>query len=179
MFEPFFIVINSEPENHIYFEHAPVEFKNPTKGLYLIPMTSRILALDRGLYTVEEVNENKAWLQTAMTNTIKNALRKNTDSDFISIRSNKSSMPCAAIFMINNPEKIFNSLSLNIDDYYVIFITSDEVMFAEKSKYKPTQIKKIIMSIKNKMNSLCPDASPILATEIFEYDKEVNRYVEV
>ena len=52
-------------------------------------------------------------------------------------------------------------------------------MFAEKSKYKPTQIKKVLASIKNKMNSLFPDASPVLSTAIFEYNPEVSRYIEV
>ena len=178
MTEPFMIPILGEPEN-AYFDKAPVDFKNPVETISLIPMTSRILAGDRPLYTADEVKNDSNILKYAYENTQKNQLRKNTDNDFISVRSNKTNIPCTALFMSKNREKTFVALGIDIKDYYIIFITMDEIMFAEKKNYKPSQIKKIITNIKNKMNSLCPDANPVLSTKIFEYDCEVNRYIEI
>ena len=178
MTEPFIIPILGEPEN-AYFDTAPIDFKNPVETISLIPMTSRILTGDRAFYTKDEIENNKNILKEAYDNTNKNPLRRNTDNDFISVRSNKTGVPCTALFMSKNRERTFKALDININDFYIIFITMDEVMFAEKANYKPTQIKKIITNIKNKMSSLCPDGNPILSTKIFEYDAEVCRYIEV
>ena len=80
--------------------------------------------------------------------------------------------------MLNSKHKLFAALNIDIDDYYIIFITPDEVLFADKSKFKPTQIKKVTTNIKNKMTAICSD-SPILAAEVFIYDKDEDKYVEV
>lgn len=179
MVEPFLYTINRELEDPAYCEPAPVEFKNPNHVLTLVPVTSRILTLDRDFYSKEEIKADKMILKAARENTMKSQIRKNTDNDFISIRSNKTEIPCVAAFMLQNREKLFKALNIEIDDYYVVFITPDEILFAEKAKYKPTQIRKVTANIRNKLNSLCQDNTPILATEVFEYDKEQSKYVEI
>lgn len=179
MVEPFMYIFEGELEAPEYSEPAPVEFKNPTRMLSLIPITSRILSLDRTPYTIEELEADKSILKSAYENTSKNKIRKNTDNDFISVRSAKTDVPCVAAFMLKSREKLFAVLDITIDDYYIIFITPDEVLFAEKAKFKPTQIKKVTSNIKNKMNSLFPDGSPILSTEVFVYDQENEKYIEV
>lgn len=179
MIEPFLYTISGELEDPAYCEPTPVEFKNPNRVLTLVPVTSRILTLDRDFYSKEEIKADKMILKAARENTMKSQIRKNTDNDFISIRSNKTEIPCVAAFMLQNREKLFKALNIEIDDYYVVFITPDEILFAEKAKYKPTQIRKVTANIRNKLNSLCQDNTPILATEVFEYDKEQSKYVEI
>ena len=180
MTEPFLYIINGTPDKPIYSETAPVQFKNPTKSLSLIPMTSRIMSMDRGFFTIDEINNDKSILKTAYENTAKNKIRKNTDNDFISVRSSKTEVPCAAAFMLRGKDKLFKALEINISEYYIIFITPDEVLFAEKQKFKPTQIKKITANIKNKLKSLFTgDNDPVLAVEVFVYDETQNEYIEV
>lgn len=179
MIEPFLFLMNGELEKPAYCEIAPVEFKNPNRVLSLVPVTSRILTLDRDFYTEEEIEADKTIWKSAYENTLKNQIRKNTDNDFISVRSNKTDVPCAAAFMLKGREKMFKALDINIENYYIIFITPDEVLFAEKAKYKPTQIRKVTANIKNKLNSLCPQNPPTLAVEVFEYDEENSKYVEI
>ena len=178
MTEPFMYIFNGELEKPIYSNPAPVEFKNPMKILSLMPITSRILSLDRQPFTTEEIENDPDILKMAYDNTSKNKIRKNTDNDFISVRSSKTDVPCTAAFMLNSKHKLFAALNIDIDDYYIIFITPDEVLFADKSKFKPTQIKKVTTNIKNKMTAICSD-SPILAAEVFIYDKDEDKYVEV
>lgn len=179
MIEPFLYVMNGTLEEPAYYEIAPVEFKNPMNSLTLVPITSRILSMDREFYTTDEIKADPNIMRMANENMIKNQIRKNTDNDFISIRSNKTDVPCAAVFLLPNREKMFKALGIDINDYYVIFITSDEVLFAEKAKFKPTQIRKLTANMKNKMTSLCPNGSPILCTEVFQYDQETSKYIEV
>ena len=179
MTEPFLYLVGLKPDAPAYSEKAPADFKDPSQGLYMLPMTSRILAGDRGLYTEDEIKGDPNILKAASANTSKNQIRKNVDNDFISVRSNKTDMPCSVLFMLKGREKTLSMLGIDPDKFYAIFITSDETMFAEKAKYKPTQIKKILRNIENKMNSMYPNASPVLSTGIFEYDKEAARYVEV
>ena len=179
MTEPFLYLISRELDPPFYCERAPVDTRDPSQGLWLVPMTSRILSNDRGFYTDDELETDKLILKSANANTLKNRICKSTDNEFLSVRSNKGEVPCAAMFMLKGRSKIFEAIKIDPKDYYIIFITADEVMFAEKSKYKPTQIKKVLASIKNKMNSLFPDASPVLSTAIFEYNPEVSRYIEV
>lgn len=179
MTEPFLYTLNNIPDDSAYYEIAPVQFKNPNKSLYLIPLTSKILASTRGFYTKEEIDENKSIIKSAYDNTAKNQLRKNTDNDFISIRSNKTDIPCAATFMTPNRHRLFKAIEIDITDYYIIFITADEVLLAEKATIKPTQIRKVLNNIKNKMTSLFPQASPVLTTTIFVYNMEDDCYVEI
>lgn len=183
MIEPFLYLINRRLEDGIYSEKAPADFKDPDQGLYMIPMTSRVLAGDRGFYTEAEIAADKAIMDAARANTRKNQIRKNVDNDFISIRSSQTGMPCAVIFMLKSREKTFEKIGIDPEKYYMMFITADEALFAEKAKYKPTQIRKILSNIKNKMNSTYPDASPVLSTAIFEYIKDPGsgegRYAEV
>ena len=179
MNEPFLYLIAQPLEPPYYCEKAPVEFRNPVMGLYVIPMTSRILSGDRDFFTEGEIRADKSILKAAGSNTAKSSIRKNVDNEFMSIRSNRSGIPCTAVFMLSNREKTFELLNIDPDEYYMMPITPDEMMFAEKSKYKPAQIKKTLANIKNKMSSLFPDGSPVLTVSVFEYDKERHAYVEV
>lgn len=178
MTEPFMYIFEGELEKPEYSEPAPIEFKNPMRMLSLMPITSRILSLDRTPYTIDELKDNPDILKMAYENTSKNKIRKNTDNDFISVRSSKTEVPCTAAFMLNSKHKLFSALNIDIDDYYIIFISPDEVLFADKTKFKPTQIKKVTINIKNKMTTICND-SPVLATEVFVYDKDNDKYVEI
>lgn len=178
MTEPFMYLIDGALEEPLYCEPAPVDFKNPLNRMSLVPMTSRIMSMDRGFYTSEEVRADGGILKSAYRNTLSNRVSRNTDNDFVSIRSDKTEMPCAAAFMLSSREKLFDALGIAVDDYYVIFITSDEVMFAKKSDFKPTQIRKVTANIRNKLNSLFPDNSPVLRTEVFVYDRDERRYKE-
>lgn len=179
MIEPFLYLISGEPEAPAYAEKAPVDFKDAAAGLWLIPMTSRILSGDRPLYSAEEIEKDPGIMRAASANTVKNQIRKNTDNDFVSIRSNRTEMPCAALFVSKGRDKAFKAAGIDPSAYYAIFITADEIMFADKSKYKPAQIRKVIASIRNKMASLFPNASPVLSAAIFEYDGGSGRYVEL
>lgn len=179
MTEPFLYLIPGEPEAPAYSEKAPVDFKDAAGGFWLIPMTSRILSGDRELYSVSEIESNPGIMKAASVNTMKNMIRKNTDNDFISIRSNRTNMPCAALFMLKGREKAWKAAGIDPSAYYIMFVTSDEVMFADKSKFKPAQIRKVMSNIRNKMTSLFPGASPMLSTSIFEYDGGSGRYIEI
>jgi len=179
MIEPYLYVFDGMLDKPLYSELAPVEFKNPNRMLSLIPMTNRILTLNREPFTVDEIEANRTILQQAYENTTKNKLRKNTDNDFISIRSNETEVPCAAGFLIPTKSKLFTALNIDINNYYIIFITPDEVLLANKEKFKPTQIRKVTANIKNKMNSLFTADSPILCTEVFTYVAEEDKYVEI
>jgi len=180
MAEPYYFLTSIPIPEPYYSEIAPVEFKQPDKKLYMVPLTEAIKTSVRDFFTRDELAEDKTILKMTANNTMKNHLRINTDNDFISIRSAKTQIPCAVSFMMPNKKAVFKVLNIdNILDYYIIFITSDEIMLAEKDKFKPTQIKKTITNIKNKMATLCPTDTPILATEIFVYDAEADRYVEI
>lgn len=179
MVEPYLYVFDGMLDKPLYSELAPVEFKNPQKMLSLMPMTSRILTLGREPFTVDEIEKDSSILKQSYENTTKNKLRKNTDNDFISIRSNETEIPCAAGFLIPSRQKLFTALNIDINDYYIVFITPDEVLLADKQKFKPTQIRKVTANIKNKMNSLFTADSPILCTEVFIYDSEADKYVEI
>ena len=77
MTEPFMYIFNGELEKPIYSNPAPVEFKNPMKILSLMPITSRILSLDRQPFTTEEIENDPDILKMAYDNTSKNKIRKN------------------------------------------------------------------------------------------------------
>ena len=181
MVEPFLYPIMATPGGNIYYEKTPTEFKNPRISMSLIPMNSRIIAGDRQFFTKDEIEADPILLRSAYENTIKNKLRISDKDKFISVRAAKNNdkeIPCAACFMITTVnEKLFKTLNIDIDDFYIIFITPDEVLFAPQ-KLKITEVRKEIQNIKNKMSSIFNDDAPILTTRIFIYDKERMMYFE-
>lgn len=180
MLEPFLMALPEAPDPSIWREEAPIDFKDMTRKIFLVPMSSRIQAGDRGMYTVAEVEEDPSVIKSARNNTLRNRLRKNTDNDFISIRSNGTDTPCAAAFLCNGRMNAFESLKIGrIQDYYVIFMTPDEVLFADKEKLRPANIRRILTSIRNRVMSMYRTDAPILSMEVLEYDTGTNRYEEV
>lgn len=177
--EPYVTLINGQPKKPAYYQPAPLAFKDPHKIMSLIPVDESVLSGERDFYTVDEMKANETLLKSAYDNTARNMLRKFTDEEFLSVRSAKTGIPCAAAFMLSTKNMLFQALSLDISQYYIIFITYDEVMLAEKEKFKPAAIRKTVTNIRNKMSSVFKDASPVLCTEVFVYDKENDRYEEV
>lgn len=180
MLEPFLLALPEAPAPDIWREEAPVSFKDMTKKIYLVPMSSRIQAGDRGMYAVSEIEADPSIVKSARNNTLRNRLRKNTDNDFISIRSNGTETPCAAAFLCSGRMNAFESLKIGrIQDYYVVFMTPDEVLFADKEKLKPANIRRILSSIRNRVVSMYRDDAPILSMEVLEYDTGTDRYEEI
>lgn len=178
MTEPFLLAMPGEPEDGIWRQPAPMEFRNPLSSVCLVIMTSRIIAGDRGMYTEAEIKADPQIVKSAADNTASNKLRMNTDNDFISIRSNKTRQPCAAAFLLPGRRRLFSNLRLDPSQYYFVFITQDEVLMAQKDKFKPSAIRKVTASMANKIRSLHPEGCPIVATEVFSYDPESDSYQE-
>lgn len=180
MTEPFLLAMPGEPDDGAWSMRAPVDFRDPTKCIALVPMTSRIMGSDRGLFTEEEIKADPQVLKSAKANTSRNPIRVgDADTDYVSIRSNKTGVPCAAMFFLEGREKLFKAVQAeDIENYYIIFITQDEVLLARKSDFPVSNIKRTVKNIRNKMQSLYPEGCPVLATEVFTYDKSIRRYVE-
>lgn len=179
MTEPFLLAMPGEPDDGAWYERAPVEFRDPVKSICLIPMTSRVMASDRGLFTDAEIAEDPQLLKAARSNTMKNNIRKNdADNDYVSVRSNRTGMPCAAMFFMPNREKLFEALKCQPDRYYFIFITQDEVLLASREEFQLSNIKRTTRNIRNKLMSLYPEGCPVLATEVFAYDRDARKYIE-
>ncbi len=178
MTEPFLLAMPSEPEDGAWFERAPVEFRDPTRSICLVPMTTRIMASDRALYSEDEVRADPQFLKSARSNTAKNAIRRSDDGDYVSVRSSRTGMPCAAMFFLQGREKLFDAVKIDPDRYYIVFITQDEVLFADRADFQLSNIRRTTKNISNKLRSLYPDGCPILATEVFCYDKAQRKYVE-
>lgn len=180
MLEPFLLALPETPGPDIWREDAPIDFKDMTRKLYLVPMSSRIQAGDRGMYTIDEIKDDPSVIRSSRHNTLRNRLRKNTDNDFISIRSNGTDTPCAAAFLCDGRMNAFESLKIGrIQDYYVIFVSPDEVLFADREKLRPSNIRRILASIKNRVVSMYRDDAPILSMEVLEYDTGTDRYTEI
>lgn len=180
MLEPFLLALPETPGPETWREEAPIDFKDMTKRIYLVPMSSRIQAGDREFYTVDEVKSDPSIVRSARNNTLRNKLRKNTDNDFVSIRSNGTETPCAAAFLCDGRTNAFDSLKIGrIQDYYAIFVSPDEVLFADKEKLRPANIRRILASIRNRVVSIYGDGAPILSMEVLEYDTGTDRYTEV
>lgn len=180
MLEPFLMTLPEAPDPEIWREDAPIDFKDMTKKICLVPMASRIQAGDRGFYTVAEIEADPSIIKSARNNTLRNRLRKNTDNDFISIRSNGTETPCAAAFLCSGRMNAFESLKIGrIQDYYVVFMTPDEVLFADKEKLRPANIRRILTSIRNRVVSMYKGDAPILSMEVLEYDTGTDRYEEI
>lgn len=162
-----------------YAEDCPLVFKDPKKSLKMIPINNDILLENRPLFTTDEINQDKSILKEAKNNTSMNRVRKFDDHDFISIRSADTDIPIGASFMLNIKEKLFQKLKLEPTEYFIIFITPDEILLADKTKYNKTNIKKNISAIQNKLKSKYGAESPILLTEVFYYDKDSKTYIEV
>lgn len=180
MTEPFLLAMPGKPDGDAWSMRAPADFRDPTKCISLVPMTSRIMGADRELYTEAEIKSDPQFLRSAKSNTARNAIRVGDgDADWVSVRSNRTGVPCAAMFFLDGREKLFGAIHAeNIEDYYIIFITQDEVLLARKADFPLSNIKRTVKNIRNKMQSLYPEGCPVLATEVFVYDKSARRYEE-
>ena len=179
MTEPFLLAMPGAPDvEGAWHETAPVEFRDPAKSICLVPMTSRISAADRGLMTDEEIRADPAFLKSARANTSRNAVRRGTEGEYLSVRSNKTGMPATAMFFMAGREKLFDALGIDPGEHYFIFITQDETLLARKSDLHLSNIRRTTRNIKNKLASLYPEGCPVLATEVFVYDKDARKYKE-
>ncbi len=182
--EPYIALLIDKPERPIHSEKAPVEFKNPRRELSMIVMTDEIIRGYRSFYLEDEIKKNPSIWQNACSMSIRNKLKATEIEDYISIRSNGTQIPCAASFMMPKREKIFNAIQpaggtkVDITDYYIIFVTHDEILIADKSKKKPSDIKKDVIDIRNKASYMYKEASPFLCAEVFTYDREKQLYIE-
>ena len=178
MNEPYLLAVTALPDADVWHEKAPVDFKDPDRAVYLVPVTPRILSLERGMYTPEEVKADPELIKSAITNTRKNRLRRNVENDFVSLRSDNTQVPCVPMFLMDNRETVFKALAMDPMDYYIVFITPDEVLMADRNKFKPSIIRRMVDSINNRITSLYPNDTPILCKEVFEYGPD-GRYREV
>ncbi len=178
MNEPYLLAVATPPDDGIWHEKAPVDFKDPDRGIYLVPVTPRVLSQERAMYTEDEVKADPEFVKAAIVNTRKNRLRRNTDNDFISLRSDNTQIPCTSMFFMDNRETVFKALAVDPIDYFIVFITSDEVLMADRIKFRPSNIRRMVDSIVNRISSLYPDDTPILCKEVFEYGPD-GHYKEV
>lgn len=179
MLDPFLLALAAPPETGIWREEAPIDFRDPLKKICLVPVTERIMAGGRGFYTEAEIEADPSIIASARRNIMQNKLRKNLDNDFVSVRSNRTDTPCAAVFMSKGRETAFEALRIGrMQDFYTVFVTPDEVLFADKSRLKPANIRRVMSSIKNRVSSIFPEDAPILSMEVLEYDPGTGRYTE-
>ena len=185
--EPFLFAMPSDPGGDIWSEKAPVDFRDPSKGIWLVPMTGRIMAGDRGLYTRDEMRDDQGILRQAYAVMSKTKVSRYVGADFTGVRAKDGSPPCAArFFMPGRDQAVRLAISGDRDrplderelpHWYFIFLTPDEVLFARKRDGTGlSNIRRLVEEMAANLASVYPDVPPVLSTEVFEYAN--GRYVE-
>ena len=189
MKEPFMMPSPDLPPEGTYFINTHIEFKTANRSIVLIPMNISIISGDRACYTVQECEADTSIWKSAVENTANIDVTVNTDGDFVSIRSARSEdTPCGALLLLpgkNRRTRLLRMISEKLrqkkmpdaQDHYFIFITPDEILLADKSKFKLTVVRKTIKNIRNRLTSTDPGL--LLSTEVLEYDADEDVYKEV
>lgn len=189
MKEPFMMPSSQTPTDGVYSVNTRIEFKDPARKIVLVPMDTQIMSGERQCYTTQECEANNAIWKSAIENTAQIEPIVNTDNDLVSIRSAKSSgTPCAALLLLpgkNRRARLLRVITDNLakkklppaQDHYFIFITPDEILLADKAKFKPSVLRKTIRNIKNRLASTNPGL--LLSTEVLEYDADEDVYREI
>ena len=186
MTEPFMM---APPGDGYWHMQGQARFKSPERQIVLVPMTSGIMAGDRPMYSVEECQADDTIWKNAVDNTAHIGLRVSVENDLVSVRSSKSAgTPGTAALLLPGPKRrarILQSLTDNLrgkkmppaQDHYFIFITPDEALMADKAKFTPSVLRKMVRNIKNQLESSNPGL--LLATEVMEYDPDEDCFQEV
>ena len=189
MTEPFMMPSVNTPPDGTYFVNTRVEFKDPAKKLILIPMDTRIMSGERTLYTKQECDADPSIWKTAIENTAQIGLRISPDNDLVSLRSvKKAGTPCAAVLLLPGKNRRARLMALVSEklkqehmppaqEHYFMFVTPDEILLADKSKLKPSVIRKAMRNIRNRLASTDPGL--LLSTEVLEYDTDEDVYREI
>lgn len=188
MMEPFMMASSATLDGRFWQVSAKLRFKDPDKRIILVPMTSEIMAGDRPMYTRAECEADDTIWKNAIDNTARIGLRISVENDLVSVRSSKSAdTPGTAALLLPGQKRrarILQSLTDSLHgkklpgaaEHYFVFITPDEVLMADRSRFTPSVLRKMVRSIKNQLESSNPGL--LLSTEVMEYDPDKDVYRE-